>query len=435
MGVDDNAIVGAFGSVIGYLGGEVAEPTIFERLLWPERFYNVLSINSIILGILLNPLGGPVHSAAMRTLDSFREKGLYGGQQQGHMLGTAFFKDLKAKYRLHDGTGSESENEVRNGLWIPVIQRLRKHQPRPTLNDLGNLDTEKGRKDAVIMQRTYQRVQHLRLRPVNQASANNNVSSSSIHTFCEDKLKPIAFIFVILSETTTLICAFLVGYLEHCYWFTGYLCIPLVLRLLALCVSVRREPSAEKQRPKDLETSDQHTILAEIFDYDYGFPLIEGPESLVKSFFRHWGHPIRETHQDRWRELAGIFLVFAFVFVFPAGLLTMLWTSPVVQIIWLSYQIYTIVVMHINRIGGLSDPGGIQDQLARYLAKDGAIRLRLGNGAIIEATLESHVVPRIADGRNRVREIVDDHLKRMQRLDGEGGGHFNDVSVTETKVA
>ena len=73
--------------------------------------------------------------------------------------------------------------------------------------------------------------------------------------------------------------------------------------------------------------------------------------------------------------------------------------------------------------------------MARYLARDGAIRLQLGNGTIIEATLESHVVPRIADGRKRVQEIVAEHLKRLQRLDGEGGGHFNEISVTDSKVA
>ena len=37
-----SALSGALGSIIGYLGAEIAEANIFDRLLWPQRFYNDL---------------------------------------------------------------------------------------------------------------------------------------------------------------------------------------------------------------------------------------------------------------------------------------------------------------------------------------------------------------------------------------------------------
>lgn len=71
---ETSAITGALGSIIGYLGSEVAEPAVFERLLWPERFYNVISCRNAIEMTLFMPLGGPVHKAALQTLVIFEGK-------------------------------------------------------------------------------------------------------------------------------------------------------------------------------------------------------------------------------------------------------------------------------------------------------------------------------------------------------------------------
>ena len=86
------ATTAALGAIIGYLGAEVAEGDIFERLLWPQRFYNHLELDAVIKLAFLMPMGGPVHRAALITLDNFRKNGLYRGHCQGQMLGTAFFQ-------------------------------------------------------------------------------------------------------------------------------------------------------------------------------------------------------------------------------------------------------------------------------------------------------------------------------------------------------
>src|SRR5436853_3420182 len=78
-----NAIAGALASMIGYLGTEAAEPTIFERLLWPQRFYHDNSLGGLVQSAFLMPMGGPIHKAALEVLDMFRKRGLYRGLQRG----------------------------------------------------------------------------------------------------------------------------------------------------------------------------------------------------------------------------------------------------------------------------------------------------------------------------------------------------------------
>jgi hypothetical protein len=72
-------------------------PTIFERLLWLQRFYNDFNLTICIKLALLMPMGGPLHRTALQSLDAFNENGLYLGSCQGNMLGTAFYGQLPLK--------------------------------------------------------------------------------------------------------------------------------------------------------------------------------------------------------------------------------------------------------------------------------------------------------------------------------------------------
>jgi hypothetical protein len=55
-----SALIGALGSVIGYLGGEAAEASVFERLLWPRRFYHQLNFSSLANEIIFMTMRGPL---------------------------------------------------------------------------------------------------------------------------------------------------------------------------------------------------------------------------------------------------------------------------------------------------------------------------------------------------------------------------------------
>lgn len=90
-----NSLVGAFGSIIGYLGAEAVDTSIFEALLWPQRYYNRNTLRSGLTSTIPMPLGGPLHKSALSTLDQIRPYGLYLSQSAGHMLDKTFFPDHK----------------------------------------------------------------------------------------------------------------------------------------------------------------------------------------------------------------------------------------------------------------------------------------------------------------------------------------------------
>lgn len=414
---DTNALAGALGSIIGYLGAEASEPSLFERLLWPQRFYNDNSVSGAVKAALLMPMGGPIHKAALETLDGFRKKGLYGGTRHGHMLGTTFFASTGLKYKMHGYKGLDQDDEVRNGLWVSVMQRLRGCRYTQCNTADGNNDTESLGQEPALIRRTSQRVQHLIL---SSPDAKSKINDSSVREYSEGHIKPGAFATIFASEITALACAFVILWVEQCWWFAAYLCLPLVLKLLAIPCSVRREPAAPNdQKPSERINTDN--ILVEVSDYDHGWPLIEGPEDIVRQFFRHWGHPVRRSHVDRVRELASMGLVMAFVLYFPIGLLSMLWVSQNVQIVWLSFEMYTIIVMHLNRLVGLQGMGRTEDSMARTLAQGKVVRLRSENNSIIEARLESHEVKRIAHGREVVKQIARKHTESASLLRSDSG--------------
>ncbi|KAE9967226.1 hypothetical protein Vi05172_g12954 [Venturia inaequalis] len=411
---ETSAIAGALGSIIGYLGSEVAEPSVFERLLWPERFYNVVSCRNAIEIALFMPLGGPVHKAALRTLDVFRRKGLYEGAMQGHMLGTAFYPDKKLSYQIHGYDGNDKDREIRNGLWATVLQHCRYAQkvtPLPVMKT----DSEAKGGASQLVRRTTQIVRHLRLWEPQTPNEYEKVQA-----FSEDTASPKILFFILVSEITAIFCAALIIFTEHCTWFGVYLCIPLLLKLLSMPLSVRRGPKnsgdSKPSSPTEIDEKEplEPTVLFEISDYDHGFPLIEGSETVVRQFFKHWGHPLRQRNLDRLREIGGIALVVAFVFYFPVGLLSMLWVPQPVQIMWLSYQLYSIIAMHIMRLRGSNGRGRLEAGIAEELVKGKEIVLKSGHGGIVMAKLTSTPVERISHGQAKVQEIIRAHQVSAQ---------------------
>jgi hypothetical protein len=223
----------------------------------------------------------------------------------------------------------------------------------------------------------------------------------------------------VISEITAIACAVVIGWLQKCPWFAVYFCAPLALKLISAFSSVRRGPQTSEDKTASFAPleDDPKTVIFEIDDYDHGFPLIEGQEAVIRQFFQHWGHPLRENGRDRAREIISITLIFMFVVYFPVGLLSMLWVPKPVQIMWLSYQLYLIVMMHVMRIRGSAGKGRTEEGLAQGLADGKIVAIKGGNGAVIMAKLESHPVKRIRDGRQKVQEIVDGHAKILKHRD------------------
>lgn len=399
-----HTVAGVLGSLVAYLGAGAAHESVFERLLWPQRYYNRLGVVNGIKFALFLPMGGPIHRVAMEALDSFRTKGLYGGMHKGHMLGTCFYPELDLEYRLHHYRGNDLDNKVRNGLWVPVFRSLCSYPPMTVTASKGS-DQEKRNFENKPTRRTLQRVHHLSISaavPPDESESKRRVAELS-----EDSAGITVLLGIILSELSAIVCAVIITIVADGRhdWFAAYVCLPLLLKLIALAFCVRREPIG----PTGTRAGEP-SILVEIDDYNYGFPLISGPEGVVRQFFRHWGHPVRLDHFDRGREYACITVVGAFVVYYPIGLLVMLWASHSVQLVWAAYQVFVVMAMHFSRIFGLNGAGRIEEALAYHLAHSRVVHLCNKHSGTFEIRLIGSMdVFGVGEGKKEVQSIVQEH--------------------------
>ena len=116
-------ILSALGAIIGDIGAGIVPEDIYERLLWPQRFYNGFTARHILVLALLMPMGGPLHTAALNVIDRVFQNDLFRGDCVAHMLGTAFFSDSRLEYEVVDTQGVV-QKKVRNGLWVSVLAQL-----------------------------------------------------------------------------------------------------------------------------------------------------------------------------------------------------------------------------------------------------------------------------------------------------------------------
>jgi hypothetical protein len=423
------AVAGALGSVIGYVGAEVAESTVFERLLWPQRFYNHVSPRTFVLSALTMPMGGPLHKAALETLDAIRENGLYRGARRGHMLGTAFFHN-NDRIQCINRTASDMDHEVRNGFWVEVLKMIDQGGSEQRAYQDHHSGSNEALRNNLPVSRATQLVFTL---TISDAPA---VSGREIVEICEDRVTIDTIIGVVASELSTIAFALVIGIWQHVFWLTGLLVLPLALKFISLVVSVRRETleslsgkhkktgakdtaTKSPQGPETALTTPAETFVEpveiyEILSQSIGFALLKGQAALIQPFFRHYGHPLRDTHYDRLREICSIALIYMFVLYFPAGLIALLWMEPNTQYLWLGYQVYAILFMHISRLFGLGGTARTEAHIARLLQDHKVVCLQSGS-AKVWASLEFEEVGSVALGRQTVNRIVENHAHALDR--------------------
>ncbi|KAI5815888.1 hypothetical protein BZA77DRAFT_69020 [Pyronema omphalodes] len=382
-------IPSTLGSIIGYLGAEVAENTVFERLLWPQRFYHHLSPSILFQLAMLHPMGGPLHRAALQTLDTFRDKGIYRGYRRGHMAGTAFHSDCGKKYIASSEPGKRKD--ARNGFWLMVMQAA-----------------EWWPSDLTEAQRAIQPVFRLHI----QAGRRKPEGAVEVR---EDVMGWGNWVGIGISEVSALAAALVAGCYMKVTWLPVYFMVPLMLKILAALTAVKR------QLLEEVEESQEE--IFEVDDLDKGFFLITGQDLVVRQFFRHYGDPRPKRVKDertgshiwydrkqRTKELLGLLWVYAFIFYFPIGLVLLLWMDNHAQYLWMGYQVYTIAAMHVVRLGGFGGAGRTEERMARILTsgKQGqrnTVWLTDSSCNGIAATLIVETVNSVADGKKRVTEI------------------------------
>lgn len=411
---DQDNIFGGFGAVLGYVGGEAATVEWFERLLWPQRFFSGFRVASVPSVALLLPMGGPLHKAALNTLDNMFQHGLFKGAHRGHMLGTPFFRSLDWTYTMHGNAKHETHTEpLRNCLWarsialLPVSDQLVSTGPR---------DEEKGPRPQTIL-RAHVAVNHLTL------SAPSDKDRDRLPFVAEAADTPTLRVFlgIITAEATAILVALGQTLVFRTTWSFLFL-VPLFIRLLSACLSLRRE--------KLLSLSSEAAASDPALDFqvhcpqsDGSFMLLTGPPALVLQFVRHFGHPVR----SRWRELAQMACVAAFGSFFPIGLMcSMVWMPLPVQCVWLSYQIYLVVAMHVARYTqsglGATTEARIAEALTSKDARRGNANVdgeasilfghERGGAGTVKATWSATYHRRNLEGAEAMKEL----LRRKRRV-------------------
>jgi hypothetical protein len=392
---EQTSILSALGTLIGYIGAEAATDQVFERLLWPQRFWNGFTIYHALRVALFMPMGGPLHRAALHTLDRFFENGLLKGDTIGHMLGTAFFKDSGWSYAVWYDGQKESTELVRNGLWIragsllpiPVQKRqngLENGRPvraRTTLNTLV-LDytiAPPPKKDQVVSQETG-----------------------------ELSLK--IFLALLVSELSGVLAGVIVAVVWKS-WFAWLWFAPLLLKFASAIFAISREDLAPN--PVSSTSVQMERIkLFEIVHPQQGIFLIKGKESAVLQFFRHYGHPVR----SRARERAQFAVIICFGLMFPVGLVSsIIWMPTSMQYLWLGYQLYATLAMYIYRYTNSHTWATTEEALAakfkeagfKYSTEKSAeaepIYLDGGNGNMLSATLTTTYHNNFASARDAAK--------------------------------
>jgi hypothetical protein len=99
-------------------------------------------------------------------------------------------------------------------------------------------------------------------------------------------------------------------------------------------------------------------------------------------------------------------LVYLFALYIPSGLVALIWIEPEVQYLWLGYQIYVILVLHVVRIVGWSGSRRIEECIAGNLESGKEVWLLGENGHAVTAKLETVEVDSIVARRKRIKRSL-----------------------------
>lgn len=411
-----STLTGALGAVLGYVGSEVAELTLFERLYWPERYYNDLSLKVALQQAFLMTMGGPLHAAALKSLDTFRKHGLYLGTGRGNMLGTAFYADRNITYSTGLADDSHSD-ETRNAFWVEVVRSLDRTFQESDTTTKKLLDSRQdGDAKPSRQVRSVQTIYYLELGAVPLRSGDSPAHrTSSIDCIREDSVTWKTFVCILLSEVVAIgvgIGAIFLG----APWMAIVMAIPLLLKTISATLSVRREGLSSLPEFEKHDATAEHEIF-NIYLPQHGFLLVVGPATLIHQFFRHYGHPVRNGSRfpgNRFREVIAMVLLYCFVLYFPAGLTFTFWLDDSVQYLWLAYQLYAVLAMHVVRLLDWQGTGRTEERVAKSLSQGKTVWLQSLGGTTVSAKVKMEPVLGIAEGKKRVQDMLYRHYGKNQ---------------------
>lgn len=403
------AVFGAMGTIIGYFGIEIGSDSLFERLLWPTRYYNTLSFKSLVQLMMLTPMGGPMLRPAIRVIDKFIAARMHRGKRQGDPLGTAFFPNLRQRHIIHLGKGSKETHkqdteEFRNFIWVRVLRLVRTVDGQKRTEDPETAEHTKKvsvRRPVYLLDLTPFEQDAKIARPTDTIQVSGDVGTlrfrNVVGIFCSELVAVCTGCLVAIKLKTAYAILFF---------------LPLILKLLSLLFSVRRQhlvwpltPITDAAKETQFKNDIQMLELNRERDTD-DFILIRGSEFLLRQFSRHYSHPLRDGKgilaNDRTNEVVSMILVLAFAIVFPVSLFASIWADEYVQRIWLGYEAYATVAMYAFRFWGGEFVGSTEMVLAKGLERGRKVVLVGDDGKGVMASLQCWTVKSVAEGKEKV---------------------------------
>ncbi|KAL8917733.1 MAG: hypothetical protein Q9208_007785 [Pyrenodesmia sp. 3 TL-2023] len=340
------------------------------------------------------------------------------------MLGTAFFFDTKLGYTVQDSVSdSIVKDYVRNGLWVQAIC----HIPILSTSDEdgnGELGMEPRR---LVRARSVVNILEL-------SYTDGKVESSKTIKKDVGSVSFRILLAIIWSEITGIAMGvFVLAFWNSYFAFVWYL--PVTLRLLSALTTIKRENLLSKPTVKEDEGEVKRF---EVNTDGHGLLLVEGKESAVLQFFRHYGHPIR----NRVRESLQIAIIVLLGLVFPVGLLcSLIWMPVGLQYLWLGYQLYATLAMYMHRFTRDRQQTTSQARLAQIFARgndeERFAYLQDDNGTTVQGRLTRIYVKNYGEGQKVLNEYkgkIPDKATRDQKFE-HASSEIGNLSVQPPDVS
>ena len=361
-----------FNAILGYIGGQAATETIFERLLWPQRHFSAIPLSSWPRLILLYSMGSPITSVALDAIDSVYQNGLFKGALQGQMLGTCFFPDLDLTRISAPGANDSPRREtaVRNCVWVSSLLNLplpklssqenleQRHKNDPEAHFAGSSSTP-GEKSSANLSKTdlkdgkkaTERIVRSRMavyKLVLTSASSEDLEDQSIPFVLEptDASATLTVVLAtLLSESVGIVIMICTAILCRTLWSIMFV-VPVVLRLLSAVFAIPREGTTEVGLTSPLRQEAHQSWEIICPPMSGKMMIISGPPSVVDQFFRHYGHPVRQ----RFFESIQLISIIALGCFFPVTLLCQAsWMPQTIQYIWVGWQVWNVFAMHFDR--------------------------------------------------------------------------------------
>lgn len=278
-------------------------------------------------------LNGPLHRAALAVLDELNENGLMRGPEAGDFLGTVFFPSTGGTYTTPP---SAERKEVRNGLLYRIASYVgNAHLASRAARTTPGLESGDPNKRANVPVRAIQAIVLLKVHC--SPEAGNGVRLDSEIGSCGLK----AYLGILISEISSIAIGFIVAGI----WKSGFSVLwflPMVIKVLSALFALSRSSF------KDRDSAYDPTTLFYV-EVPRVHTLIEGPDRLIRDFFRHYGHPIR----NRFREVFQFVLIGLLGLICPVGLVCLTWMPGSVRYCWLTTQLVVTGMFHYYRFSNV----------------------------------------------------------------------------------